>query len=105
MGFNDQSQYPRGSTKITSLTNVAQEVSAGPIRVNRLIALGGAAEEIIILRNTAGTEFGRYVVAIGATLNERVEFWAADLEVITVSAAGDVTVWILHEDQGVRPTV
>ena len=105
MGYNDQTQYPRGSTKITSLTNVAQEVSAGPIRVNRLIALGGAAEEIIILRNTAGTEFGRYVVGIGATINERVEFFAVDLETLTVSAAGDVTVWVLHEDQSVRASV
>lgn len=90
--------YPNGwTTPITDLSNTAVELVGGQKRlaVNRLILVGGAAAEIVIGRNTAGTvEYFRFPVPIATIVNIDLHATFEDgLEVLTASAAGDVSVF------------
>ena len=104
MGYSDQSEYPSGRFTTAALTNAAQDVGVAgeDVKVSHLIATGGAAAEIIIFRNSAGaTEYFRLPVGIGETVIPAGGFEAnlGGLEVLTDSAAGDVSLTIFFWQQ------
>ena len=91
-------EFPRGRSQITSLTTTAQSVFTGPNRVAGVVINGGAAAEIVIFRaNDDSPEYFRYHIAANTSAFLPVSFFAEDgLEVITASAAGDVTVTVFY---------
>jgi hypothetical protein len=92
--------FAREVFSTTALTSVAQSVNSGArIRSKYVYVGGGAAAEIVIFRRpSAGSEYFRIPVGIaGAIALPAFEFDFDDgLEVITASAAGDVTVVITY---------
>jgi hypothetical protein len=91
--YTDHTMFPRGIFTTNALTNVAQEVSATGIKICGIVLGGGAAAEEVILRDdNAGTERMRIKVPILTPVVVPFGYDAASgLEVITASAAGDVT--------------
>ena len=99
MPFTNETEYPRGIFTTAALTNVAQDVGADGVnlKVSHLVATGGAAAEIIIFRNSAGTtEYFRLPIGIGETivLPRGFETEEGGLEALTASAAGDVNLTV-----------
>lgn len=104
MPFTDQTEYPRGIFHTAVLTNAAQDVgTAGEkIKVSHFLLTGGAAAEIVIFRNSAGTnEYFRVPLAAGEKVVVPRGFVAEvgashGLEVLTADAAGDVYCTIFY---------
>ena len=98
MAFNDFSEFPRGRTQVTSLTNTAQSVFTGPGRVSGVVINGGANPEIVIFRaNDDSPEYFRFDIAATSSVYIPVRFFAEEgLEVLTATAAGDVTVTVFY---------
>lgn len=91
--------------RITSLTTTAQTVFAASERhwFKGIHLLGGAADEIVIFRAVDNSpEFFRLPIAAGVAAYYEIagESGAEGLEVVTASAAGDVTVAVFE----VKPT-
>lgn len=108
MGHNDSSSYPGSVYSKVDLTDTLDVVSAKNVKVAWGVITGGAAIEIVIFRragaSVAGDEYFRQRVPIGAVVpigGFRCKPSAAGkigLEVITASAAGDVSVTLGLED-------
>jgi len=86
--------HPRSIFNTNVLTNTAQDV--GPLPSGFWVAgislSGGAAAQVVIFQNTAGTELFRVKVPILTPVIVPIGFWvSAGLRVITAGAAGDVT--------------
>jgi hypothetical protein len=104
----DHFEFPRGLFSTAALTNVAQDVGTAsiPQRVCWINLIGGAANEVVILRKSdASAEYCRIPVAAGASVMlPGFKFYAsAGLEVLTVDAAGDVTCQVAYVDPTVGP--
>ncbi len=98
MNDNEFLIYPRGRTVVTSLTNTAQSIFTGAWRVAGVVMTGGASAEVVIFRaNDDSPEYFRYSLPAGTSVFLPVHFYAEDgLEVITATAAGDVTVTVFY---------
>lgn len=88
----------------TSLTTTPQVVFAANERhwFEKVFLLGGAADEIVIFRSIADVEYFRLPIAAGVAAFHDIglEVGAGGLEILTASAAGDVTVSVFE----VKPT-
>lgn len=93
---NDLFEFPKGHFRTAVLTNSAQDVALGAIRMVGFTVTGGAAAEIVIFRSADGaTEYFRWNAAIGTSYHvPKRAYYALGLEVITASAAGDVQIEI-----------
>lgn len=99
-GYSDRGLYPRSVFSTAALDTTAQDV--GTASVERRVAwgtiTGGAAAEIVIFRDSAGsTEYFRQPVPIGAVIPLGGFFAKDGLEVLTASAAGDVGLVLAYE--------
>lgn len=93
---NEILEFPKGHFRTATLTNAAQDVATGAIRMVSFTATGGAAAEIIIFRSADGaTEYFRWNLAIATSYHvPKKVYYPLGLEVITASAAGDVQIEI-----------
>jgi hypothetical protein len=95
------SVIPKGRFAINDLTNAAREVvaNASAIQVAGVVIGGGAANEVVIFRSQADGSTVYMTVPVLAGDSKVIPFpWEAPLglEVITASAAGDVSVTIFY---------
>lgn len=104
MAYNDQTEYGRGLHRVTTLSTTLSKPADGSwdnveVRVNWILITGGAAAEVVELRNTAGSVT---YLSIPAAIGERVflnlsqNFGTGGLALRTATAAGDVTVQVSY---------
>ena len=95
MGYNENSQFPKGLFGTTTLSDTAVAVGSGGIKICWILVFGGAAAEVVNLRDTDNTVRMVIPVAIGGYVAIPFGYDATEgLEVITESTAGDVSVYI-----------
>ena len=96
MAFSDITQFPRGRVHVAALSNTAKTLFAANVKakITHIVISGGAAAEVVIFRDLDDSpEIVRVAVAAGQT--KVIPGWQVTdqgIEVITVDAAGDVTV-------------
>ena len=99
MPFSDQTEYPRGIFSKIDLTNVAVDVGtpSEDKKISHYILQGGGSLETIIFRSSAGAEFFRLQLQAAEVLIISRGFQAVGgLELLTLTAAGDVNVTIFY---------
>lgn len=106
--MDDHFEFPRGIFNTLTLTNAAEDVGTAsvPQRICWVRIYGGAAAEVVIFRSSdAATEYFRISVAITTQvwLPNMKFYCSGGLEVITLTAAGDVEVQIGYVDPTVGP--
>lgn len=101
MPFSDQTEYPRGIFHTGVLTNSAQSVGTGRVKVSHVLINGGAADEIVNFRGTGGTPATYFTVSVPAgelVVIPRGFEVSQGLEALTISAAGDVWLTVFYFD-------
>lgn len=97
MAANDDRVHPNQSFSTLVLTDTPLDVGAASTRVvaNNIVLTGGAAIEIVVFANSAGSAYFSVLLPIGAVINiGGFDFNNTGLEVDTASSAGDVGVFI-----------
>lgn len=96
MGYSDQSEYPKGRSRVVDLSDTAQTLLAAGRRwkVRNFVFTGGTAAEIVVLRAVDDSPVVLRV-HVPAVTTLSIPGWEVDgegIEVLTESTAGDVEV-------------